>query len=212
MLVACLSPCSLLCPPPQLQGISKLWSAWAPTLEDVRLVDLSIAELDPWASLPALCQCSALTSLRMLLREPMSPALGVIDIGALPASLRQLALRHTVLTAGPATETRMKALESLSLRQCTVVRPGIQPHPGAALGPDTLWHAPLLHALPALRSVELVGMPHLRDEDFVGIGALTALTSLLVCASGTVQVCAWGEGLVVWASTPERCRGPGTGR
>ncbi|GBF92884.1 hypothetical protein Rsub_05503 [Raphidocelis subcapitata] len=171
-----------------LQGIGKLWSAWAPTLEDVRLVDLSVAELDPWSTLPALGQCGALTSLRLLLREPMAPALGVIDIGSLPASLRQLALRHAVLTAGPATETRMKALESVSLRQCTVVRPDAEPQPLGAWGPETWWHAALLRALPALRSVELVGMPHLRDEDFAGIGALTALTSLLVCASGTIEV------------------------
>jgi hypothetical protein len=88
------------------QGLGKLWSAWAPTLEDVRLIDLSVSELDPWATLPAIGACGALTSLRLLLREPMAPEVAVIDVGALPQRLEQLALRHVVVASGDATERR----------------------------------------------------------------------------------------------------------
>lgn len=88
------------------QGLGKLWSAWAATLEDVRLLDLSVAELDPHATLPALGACGALTSLRLLLREPMAPDLACVDVGALPPRLEQLALRHVVVTAGKGTEDR----------------------------------------------------------------------------------------------------------
>jgi len=97
----------------------------------------------------------------------------------------------------------MNALSSLSLRQCTVVPPHDLPNnplrSGAALTPDNVrWHVPLLRALPALRSVELVAMPYLRDHDFEGIGGLTQLTTLLVCASGTIEVrvCVGGCGWV----------------
>lgn len=87
----------------------------------------------------------------------------------------------------------MTRMESLSLRQCIVVSPhdltGCPPRSSDALTANQVhWHVPLLQALPALRSVELVGMPFLRDEDFTGIGQLTALTTLLVCASGTIEV------------------------
>jgi hypothetical protein len=252
----CCSPLARLPPaltspsaPAIRQGLGKLWSAWAPTLEDVKLVDLSVSELDPWATLPALGACGALTSLRLLLREPMAPELVVLDVGALPQRLQQLALRHVVLTCCDATQQRcgcgaqgegrpadawrtaaslphrrasraavwrvlraalsphsnpppappppapppprMTSLASVSLRQCTVVRhddvPPLRdnkrPLPGSVRG-----HVHLLQQLPALRSVELVAMPYLCDEDFVGIGKLTALTTLLVCASGTIEV------------------------
>lgn len=180
-----------------LQGLGKLWCAWSPTLRDVQLQDLSFNELDPFTTLPALGQCGALTSLSLLLREPMAPAIAVVDVGALPPRLEQLALRHVVLTGLGDVQSRMVRLESLSLRQCTVVAPSdVSTPPGDALGPhlllgqeaDMRWHLPLLKALPALRSVELVAVPLLRDEDFAGIGRLTALTSLLVCASGTIEV------------------------
>lgn len=87
----------------------------------------------------------------------------------------------------------MKRLSSVSLRQCTVIPPDGLPdnllHSGAALSPERVHHtAPLLGGLRALRCVELVAMPHLRDADFRAIGHMTALTSLLVCASGNVQV------------------------
>lgn len=94
----------------------------------------------------------------------------------------------------PHTHTRhrrMTCLERLSLRQCTAVPPEPDAGPAGSLRrpPASVhWTLPLLQALPALRSVELVSMPWLRDEDFAGIGRLTALTSLLVCASGTMQV------------------------
>jgi hypothetical protein len=88
------------------QGLGKLWSAWAPTLEDVKLVDVSVGELDPWQTLPALGACGALTSLRLLLREPMAPEVAVLDVGALPQRLQQLALRHMVLTGSEATQRR----------------------------------------------------------------------------------------------------------
>lgn len=72
-------------------------------------MDLSVAELDPWATLPALGDCGALTSLRLLLREPMAPELAVLDVGALPQRLEQLALRHVVATADEATQRRCGA-------------------------------------------------------------------------------------------------------
>jgi hypothetical protein len=92
----------------------------------------------------------------------------------------------------------MTSLSSISLRQCTVVRPeavpalrdGRPPMPACVRG-----HVQLLQRLPALRSVELVALPFLRDDDFFGIGKLTALTTLLVCASGTIEVrCAGDRG------------------
>jgi hypothetical protein len=85
----------------------------------------------------------------------------------------------------------MASLERLSLRQCTAVPPpdGCEPISRLVQPPASIhWHSQLLAALPALRSVELVAMPWLRDEDFAAIGRLTALTSLLVCASGTMTV------------------------
>ena len=85
----------------------------------------------------------------------------------------------------------MLRLERLSMRQCTAVPPEDASAPTSSLvhpPAGVHWPLPLLQSLPALRSVELVAMPWLRDEDLAGIGRLTALTSLLVCASGTIQV------------------------
>lgn len=61
-------------------------------------MDVSVAELDPWATLPALGACSKLKELCLLLREPMAAEVGVVDVAALPAGLASLALRHVVLT------------------------------------------------------------------------------------------------------------------
>lgn len=99
-------PCLCNDPPPFPQGLGRLWPAWAPTLECVSLADLSVAELDPCATLPALRACGALTSLRLLLREPMAAEVAAVDVGALPARLEQVALRNVVVTACQAARRR----------------------------------------------------------------------------------------------------------
>lgn len=185
-----------------VRGLGRLWAAWAPTLEDVRLSDLSVAELDPWDTLPALGRCGSLTSLRLLLREPMAHQVGAVDVGGLPATLKRLALRNVTVTGDPAAlRGRMASLEALSLRQCDVVESSALPPNrqltmllGTAMRCGTMRRGPmrgvvpLAEALPGLRSLELVALPGLRDDDFAGLGRLTALTTLLVCASGTVEV------------------------
>lgn len=106
----------------------------------------------------------------------------------------------------------MTSLASLSMRQCTVVPSYLVPHGRVRAGPVPPVPAArcgtvgLLAALPALRCVELVGMPYLRDEDFGGIGALTQLTSLLVCASGTITVRHATCSPCMWRSRMARCR------
>ena len=103
---------------PETQGLGRLWAAWAASLEDVRLVDLSVAELDPCATLPTLRACGVLTSLRLLLREPMAPEVAVVDVGALPPRLEQLALRHVVVTACAATQRRCVAIAWMCMYAC----------------------------------------------------------------------------------------------
>ncbi|KAI8464223.1 MAG: hypothetical protein J3K34DRAFT_462043 [Monoraphidium minutum] len=178
-----------------VQGLGKLWAGWAPTLEEVSLVDLTAAELDAASTLPALCGCGALARLRLLGREPLPAGAGAVDVARLPARLQELALRHVVVAASVDAARRMTSLERLSLRQCTVAAPPDAPPPvpgrgrGRAPPPAPEPRAlQLLQALPALRGVELVSVPQLRDADFEGIGRLTALTSLLVCASGIMGV------------------------